>query len=227
MCRAMKIFANWVALACGLAAVGSPATAAEPRNLALLKEEIRAYVRSGEYDRDIAAVSAKAGEWIETRVKEGREGKEGGGKPAVVFDLDETLISNWPEMERESFGFSREAFDAWTESAQCPAIESVRAVYRRTRELGVAVIYITGRPERFRAATQKNLEAVGCADYAEFICRPNDSKETSAACKSAARAKLEAAGYVIIANIGDQESDLAGGHAEKTFKLPNPVYLSK
>ena len=28
-----------------------------------------------------------------------------------------------------------------------------------------------------------------------------------------------------IANLGDQESDLIGGHAERTFKLPNPFYL--
>jgi hypothetical protein len=26
----------------------------------------------------------------------------------------------------------------------------------------------------------------------------------------------------IIANVGDQESDLAGGHAERMFKIPNP-----
>jgi hypothetical protein len=25
--------------------------------------------------------------------------------------------------------------------------------------------------------------------------------------------------------MGDQESDLSGGYAEKTFKLPNPVYF--
>jgi hypothetical protein len=29
---------------------------------------------------------------------------------------------------------------------------------------------------------------------------------------------------VIIANLGDQFSDLAGGYAERTFKLPNPFY---
>lgn len=28
----------------------------------------------------------------------------------------------------------------------------------------------------------------------------------------------------IIANLGDQDSDLVGGHAERTFKLPNPFY---
>ena len=39
--------------------------------------------------------------------------------------------------------------------------------------------------------------------------------------------KITADGYTIIANLGDQESDLAGGYAEKTFKLPNPFYLTE
>ena len=37
------------------------------------------------------------------------------------------------------------------------------------------------------------------------------------------RQKIEADGYAIIANLGDQPSDLAGGHAEP-FLLPNPYY---
>ena len=32
-------------------------------------------------------------------------------------------------------------------------------------------------------------------------------------------------GYTILLTIGDQESDLAGGFAERGFKLPNPVYF--
>ena len=31
-------------------------------------------------------------------------------------------------------------------------------------------------------------------------------------------------GFTIILSVGDQESDLKGGYAERTFKLPNPVY---
>jgi HAD superfamily, subfamily IIIB (Acid phosphatase) len=30
-------------------------------------------------------------------------------------------------------------------------------------------------------------------------------------------------GYTIILSVGDQESDLKGGYAERVFKLPNPV----
>ena len=31
-------------------------------------------------------------------------------------------------------------------------------------------------------------------------------------------------GLLIVVNMGDQDSDLAGGYAERTFKLPDPFY---
>jgi hypothetical protein len=42
--------------------------------------------------------------------------------------------------------------------------------------------------------------------------------------KSATRAYIESQGYDIVGNFGDQFSDLIGGYADKTFKLPNPNY---
>ena len=42
--------------------------------------------------------------------------------------------------------------------------------------------------------------------------------------KAPTRQKIAAMGYTIIANMGDQMSDLDGGFSEKTFKLPNPFY---
>ncbi len=42
--------------------------------------------------------------------------------------------------------------------------------------------------------------------------------------KSATRAYLVSLGYDIVADFGDQYSDLVGGAADKTFKLPNPNY---
>jgi HAD superfamily, subfamily IIIB (Acid phosphatase) len=43
--------------------------------------------------------------------------------------------------------------------------------------------------------------------------------------KSATRAHIESLGYEIVANFGDQYSDLLGGYADRTFKLPNPNYF--
>ena len=39
--------------------------------------------------------------------------------------------------------------------------------------------------------------------------------------KTAKRVEIEAKGYTIIANIGNTPTDLSGGHAEKTYKLPD------
>ena len=43
--------------------------------------------------------------------------------------------------------------------------------------------------------------------------------------KSGARKAIEDQGYRIVANVGDQYSDLAGGHSGVAFKLPNPFYF--
>ncbi len=43
--------------------------------------------------------------------------------------------------------------------------------------------------------------------------------------KSGVRAYIESQGYDIVGNFGDQFSDLEGGHADKTFKMPNPNYF--
>jgi hypothetical protein len=42
--------------------------------------------------------------------------------------------------------------------------------------------------------------------------------------KSGVRAHIEELGYDIVANFGDQFSDLKGGFANRTFKMPNPNY---
>jgi hypothetical protein len=42
--------------------------------------------------------------------------------------------------------------------------------------------------------------------------------------KTATRAYIESMGYEIIASFGDQPSDLNGGYADRTFKMPNPNY---
>ena len=42
--------------------------------------------------------------------------------------------------------------------------------------------------------------------------------------KSGTRAYIESQGYDIVGDFGDQFSDLEGGFANKTFKMPNPNY---
>jgi hypothetical protein len=43
--------------------------------------------------------------------------------------------------------------------------------------------------------------------------------------KSLTRKHIESLGYRIVANVGDQFSDLQGDHEQRAFKLPNPTYF--
>lgn len=69
------------------------------------------------------------------------------------------------------------------------------------------------------------------ADYPDYLTTAcADELAAGKACttihyKSATRAHIESLGYDIAANFGDQLSDLAGGSADRTFKLPNPNYF--
>ena len=65
--------------------------------------------------------------------------------------------------------------------------------------------------------------------YLQTACHDELSQDPPASCttihyKSATRAYVESLGYDIVGNFGDQFSDLTGGFADRTFKLPNPNY---
>lgn len=202
-----------------LAGCATAPVSREPRNLQLAKDEVRAYVAGGGYARDVAAVAAEARGWLEQRAA------RGGGRLAVVFDVDETLLSNLPSMQELDFGYIPAEWNRWVEQAKAPALEPVQALFRRARELALETLVITGRRESERDATIRNLTAVGCGDFSRLVCRPDSDRGDAADFKRAVRARLVAESRVIVANIGDQESDLSGGHAERTFKLPGPFYL--
>jgi acid phosphatase len=91
-------------------------------------------------------------------------------------------------------------------------------------ELGVAVFFISGRPPHLREATERNLRQEGY-QWTAVLLLPEGAHFTSAVdFKAPERRKIAEQGYTIILSLGDQESDLKGGFAERTFKLPNPVY---
>jgi predicted secreted acid phosphatase len=202
------------------AAPTAAAVAAEPPNLFLLKQEIKAYIDRGDYDAGLARVGAEAKAWIEQRAAQG-------GKLAVVFDIDETTISNLRHMREMDFGYVPALWDQWVAEADGPPIAPLLEVYRTARARGVTVFFMTGRKTTDAPGTLKNLRDVGYGDYADVYFKPNEYRDTTQSFKTAMRKKITESGYTIIANIGDQQSDLDGGYAERTFKLPNPFYITK
>jgi len=217
-----------VAGAAGCAS-GAPApTPAPVPSLVEAKRQVGEYVASGRYEADIAAVVAGARAHLSRLAG-------GGARLAVVLDIDETALSNLPALRANDYGFivsgpcdlSRGpcGFVAWIELARAEPIKPVLELARFARERGVAVFFITGRPERFRAATERNLRAAGY-EWTAVILKPDDLTTRSAVdFKAVERKKITEQGYVIAVNVGDQMSDLDGGYAERTYKLPNPFYF--
>jgi predicted secreted acid phosphatase len=216
------------ALTLALLAPASPAQqTAEPRNLYTLKQEITAYVATGQYGREVAQVAAEANKYLVKRIPKGIPKRDKVSKKlAVVFDIDETLLSNLRHIQTMDYGYVPKAWDAWVAEGQCTAIFPVQAVYQTALNAKVDVFFITGRRESDAPGTERNLRQVGYESWSRIIYKPADFPESTKAFKIDARRKLAAEGYLIIANIGDQNSDLVGGYAERVFKLPNPFYLA-
>jgi predicted secreted acid phosphatase len=207
-------------------------TRREPRvpNIYDAQRAVEKYVDSGNFDRDRAKVVAAARRWLDKRARTA-------SKPAIVVDIDETALDNSPESRINGWVTVRNGpcdlqkgpcgHRAWQAMARAKAIESTLALVKHARELGVAVFFISGRPEWLREATERNLREQGY-EWSGVILEPNDTTFPSAAdFKSPERRKISEAGYSIILNLGDQESDLKGGYAERAFKLPNPIYFVK
>jgi len=204
----------------------------EPPNLGDLQERVLAYKNSGSYEHDLAAVAAKAEAYLLSHLHDGH-------KPALVLDIDETSLSNWPQIVANGFGYIPSGScsrlpkgpcgaRAWELMAGAPVIAPTLDLFRAARAKGVSVFFITGRDESERKATIKNLQRAGYSGWTRLIMRPEGSSTPSAAdYKAPQRAKIAGQGYTIIVNMGDQPSDLAGGNPdsrERQFLLPDPFY---
>jgi predicted secreted acid phosphatase len=209
---------------------GQTPRASRVPNIYDAQREVEKYVDSGRYDRDVATVVAKARAWMDKRVKSAT-------KSAIVLDIDETALSNWPQLRAN--GWARIdngpcdlqkgpcGLRTWQAMAQSKAIAPTLALAQHARQVGVAVFFITGRPARLREPTERNLREQGY-EWAGLSLMPDGATFASSAdFKSLERGKIAAQGYTIILNLGDQETDLKGGYAERTFKLPNPIYFVK
>lgn len=162
-------------------------------------------------------------------------------RPAIVLDIDETSLTNWPAIDADDFGFINKGecllrpdfpcgFNAWIEKGRAGKIAPTLEFFNAVRAKKIAVFFVTGRRDSQRSVTIRNLRRAGFDDWTALRTRPDDDKEKSIVpFKSGQRAKIETEGkgeqYKIIANIGDQQSDLDGGHALCTFKLPDPFYF--
>jgi predicted secreted acid phosphatase len=154
----------------------------------------------------------------------------------VVLDIDVTSSPSWAEIKVNDYGFIRVGtcdalprgpcgWMAWEQRAEAPAIAPTLQLYRAAVALHVPVFFLTDRHETERSYTERNLRQAGYTGWQALEMEPDTMRVPSTAdFRVPARAAIERAGYTIIVNMDDQLSDLAGGHAEKTFLLPDPFY---
>jgi predicted secreted acid phosphatase len=132
------------------------------------KQEIIAYYESGTYEKDIRDVTDRAREYLSSQLSTKRE------RMAVVFDIDETCISNWKNERNLDFGFFPDQTKEWQRQAAAPAIQPILDLYLFARREGFAVFFISGRPESMRDSAAKNLRRVGFTEWTALYLRPDN-----------------------------------------------------
>lgn len=250
--RALAASATAVALA-GAALFGAGAGTAEnstPRtdrnipNLDQVKAEIAAYygdveTEDGEHYASPESNYAKQVRRIEDRIRKSLNQAAvhaADGKPALVVDVDDTTLLMYNFERRIGYDFTRRAQDDYLESTDANPVFGMPELVNRAHDENIAVFFVTGRKEYQRDWSVRNLKNAGYdvpVDEGHFFLKNTDDPPPYLGCggecttveyKSGTRRHIESRGYDILANVGDQRSDLRGGYADKTFKLPNPMY---
>jgi HAD superfamily, subfamily IIIB (Acid phosphatase) len=157
-------------------------------------------------------------------------------KPAVVFDIDDTLLNTYNYGVALQFGFTSASNGVFVDNEAFPAVFGMPALVNWAGSHGYTVFFITGRPDTQRRPTAGNLSKVGIKvpDGTDRLFLKSATPPSYLSCgtscstiqyKSGTRRHIESMGYHIVASFGDQFSDLKGGFAQRTFKLPNPMYF--
>ncbi|CAN5204659.1 hypothetical protein BH11ACT2_BH11ACT2_00950 [soil metagenome] len=164
--------------------------------------------------------------------------------PAIVLDADDTTLWTY-DMENAAmhYNFDPALQDVWVQDERFPATPHMTTLVRAAKAAGCTIIGLTGRSDAQKAATIANLAKVGYSGFtaANYYTKwtgvgtstqPSYITCAAAKCttieyKSQTRKHIESkagGNYDIVANFGDQYSDLIGGSADRSIKLPNPTY---
>lgn len=182
------------------------------------------------YAVQVNTIEAQAEHYLDGRARHDHSGKK-----AIVLDVDDTSLSTYNYELETTFVYNPAGNAQYIATKTMPAVFGMNTLASWATKQGYTVFYVTGRPEAQRDSTAANLAAVGfpTADASHLFLKnkttpppylPCGATCTTIEYKSGTRAHIESLGYDIVANFGDQLSDLSGGHADKTFKIPNPMY---
>ena len=170
--------------------------------------------------------------------------------PAVVMDIDETVLDNSPyqaRLVRDGGEYNEATWDAWVREKRARPVPGVVEFARAAQARGVTVLYISNRAEHLIGPTLENLRAVGLPvkDESVFLGLgtfvPDCEQEGS---EKLCRRQFAGRSYRVLMQFGDQLGDFAHIDAntperrqalldeyddwfgERWWMLPNPTYGS-
>jgi acid phosphatase len=242
-----------VVLAVGLA----QAAAAQPRNHEILGATLWSQT-AVEHDALCLQAYRQARELLDRALKDKKwtAAIEQAGEykklpPAVVLDVDETVLDNSPMEARavlKDVEFTTEMWDQWVSESAAAALPGALELTQYARSRGVTVFFITNRDAKHEDWTRRNLARLGFPlDAAKgpatdtVLTRGERPEWTS---DKGSRRQSVAQSYRVLLLIGDDFGDflsnirvsvadrrrLFAAHQEKWgtrwIMLPNPMYGS-
>lgn len=166
--------------------------------------------------------------------------------PAVVLDVDETVLDNSPYQARlilDDEAYDSESWKAWVREEKAGAVPGALEFAQTATQNGVQVIYLTNRDADVEAPTRSNLEALGfpMEDAPDAVLTQGEKEGWNA---KTTRREWVAERYRILLLVGDNFADFASdvdttagarrqrSRAFRTYwgtrwiVLPNPQYGS-
>jgi 5'-nucleotidase (lipoprotein e(P4) family) len=168
--------------------------------------------------------------------------------PAVIVDIDETMLDNSPFEARlieDSGSFTPETWAAWVEERSAAPIPGALEFARQAAARGVTIFYVSNRDTEGETATRDNLIRLGfpVSDQVDTVLLRGEREEWKESDKGTRRTWI-AERYRIIAMIGDDLGDFLPNArvsrqereamvdryrdwwGTRWFVIPNPMYGS-
>ena len=168
--------------------------------------------------------------------------------PAVILDIDETVLDNSPyqaRLVRDGAEYASASWAAWVAERKATPVPGMTEFAQAAHARGVTLVYISNRTEPMQADTLANLRAVGLpANDAAFLGKGTvvDGCEQADSGDKRCRRQLAGRSYRVLMQFGDQLGDfmqvepntpvareaLMGAHGgwfgQRWWMLPNPSY---
>jgi 5'-nucleotidase (lipoprotein e(P4) family) len=170
-----------------------------------------------------------------------------GAPPAVILDVDETVLDNSPYqgwLLRSGERFAPTSWGAWVEAAAAEAVPGALAFTKAAAARGVTVFYVSNRDVSGEAATRQNLARLGfpLAEEVDVVLLKGEREDWGSA-KGTRRAEV-ASRYRIVMLVGDNLGDFTDEYkgdvaarakvieatapwwGSRWIMIPNPMYGS-